>query len=121
MLIVKCLGWLILISTIIQFIKLYKEAGERLEAREAAERLERYRRMESDRLAAEKAAKERIELSKQLAAVQYQINLLERLDNFRSNDFSNEKEVKKALAIEKQYNSLYTKERKLKQKLSALE
>lgn len=121
MFILKCFGIAILISTIIQFIKLYKEAGKRLEAREAVERAERHRRMERDRLAAEKAARQRIELYKQLDAVRYQIKLLEQLDKFRSDDFSNEKEVKKALAIEKQYNSLWTKERQLKQKLSALE
>ena len=108
-------------DTVRDFIKLYKEAGKRLEAREAVERAERHRRMERDRLAAEKAARQRIELYKQLDAVRYQIKLLEQLDKFRSDDFSNEKEVKKALAIEKQYNSLWTKERQLKQKLSALE
>lgn len=121
MFILKCFGIAILISTIIQFIKLYKEAGKRLEAREAVERAERHRRMERDRLAAEKAARQRIELLKQLEAIQYQLAILARLDTFRSNNWSDEKEVKKALLLEKQYNALWTKERKLKEKISALE
>lgn len=121
MFILKCFGIAILLSTIIQFIKLYNEAGERLAAREAVERAERYRRMKRDRLAAENAAKERIELLKQLEAVQYQLAILTRLDSFRSNNWSDEKEVKKALSLEKQYNALWTKERKLKEKISALE
>ena len=71
--------------------------------------------------AAQKAAERRTELTKQLEAVQYQLKLLEALDNFRSDNWSDEKEVKKALALEKQYNALWTKERKLKQQLKALE
>lgn len=121
MFILKLFGIAILISTIAQFIKLYKEAGKQLEAREAAEREERYRRMERDRLAAENANKRRIELLRQLEAVQYQLKLLEKLDDFRSGDLNSETDVKKALALEEKYNRLYTKERKLKKEIEELE
>jgi YD repeat-containing protein len=121
MIILKILVLAVLVSAIIQFVRMYNAAGRALEAREAAERLERYKRIERDRIAAENAAKERIELLKQLEAVQYQLAILARLDSFRSDNWSDEKEVKKALSLEKQYNALWTKERKLKEKISALE
>lgn len=121
MFILKLFGLAVLISAIAEFIKLYKEAGKQLEAREAAEREERYRRMERDRLAAENANKRRIELLRQLEAVQYQLKLLEKLDDFRSGDLNSETDVKKALALEEKYNRLYTKERKLKKKIEELE
>lgn len=60
------------------------------------------------------------ELLKQLEAIQYQLKLMEALDNFRSNNMSDEKEVKKALILEKQYAALYQKERKLKTELEKL-
>ena len=121
MLILKFFGIAILISTIVQFIKYYKEAGKQLEAREAAEREERYRRMERDRLAAENANKRRIELLRQLEAVQYQLMLLQKLDDFRPANLSTETDIKKALALEEKYNRLYTKERKLKKEIAELE
>lgn len=117
MIILKILVIGVLVSAIIQFVGMYNAAGRALEAREAAERLERYERIERDKI----AAKERIELLKQLEAVQYQLAILARLDSFRSDNWSDEKEVKKALSLEKQYNALWTKERKLKEKISALE
>ena len=121
MFILKCFAVAILISTIVQFIKLYKEAGKQLEAREAAEREERYRSMERDRLAAENANKRRIELLRQLEAVQYQLSLLQKLDYFRPANLSTETDIKKALALEEKYNRLYTKERKLKKEIEELE
>ena len=121
MIILKLFGIAVLISTIAQFIKLYKEAGKQLEAREAAEREERYRRMERDRLAAENANKRRIELLRQLEAVQYQLSLLQKLDEFRPANPSTETDIKKALALEEKYNRLYTKERKLKKEIEELE
>ena len=69
---------------------------------------------ERERIERDKRNNARTELYKQLEAVQYQIKLLEALDRFRSDDFNDEKEVRKALALEKQYNALWTKERKLK-------
>lgn len=121
MLILKFFGIAILISTIVQFIKDYKEAGKQLEAREAAERKERYRRMERYRLTAENAAKKRIELLKQLEAVQYQLRLLQKLYDVRPANLYTETDIKKALALEEKYNRLYTKERKLKKEIAELE
>lgn len=60
-------------------------------------------------------------LLRELAAIQYQLKLLEKLDNFRSGDLSTEAAVKKALALEEKYNRLYTKERKLKKEIAELE
>ena len=62
----------------------------------------------------------RIEINKQLESVQYQLKLLQTLDNFRSDKMKDEKEAKKALALEKQYAALWTKERKLKRELEKL-
>lgn len=121
MIILKILVLAVLVSAIIQFVGMYNAAGRVLEAREAAERLERYERIERDRIAAENAAKERIELLKQLEAVQYQLAILARLDSFRSPNWSDEKEIKKALTLEKQHNSLWAKERKLKKEIAELE
>lgn len=69
---------------------------------------------------AEKDAERRTEITKQLEAVQYQLKLLEKLDTFRSDNMRDEKELKKALVLEKQYNALWTKERKLKRELEKL-
>ena len=121
MFILKCFAVAILISTIVQFIKLYKEAGERLEAREKAEQQERNTRRELDRIAAENANKRRIELLRQLEDVQYQLRLLQKLDDFRPANLSTETDIKKALALEEKYNRLYTKERKIKKEIAELE
>lgn len=121
MFILKCFAVAILISTIAQFIKLYKEAGKQLEAREKAEQKERNTRRELDRIAAENANKRRIELLRQLEAVQYQLRLLQKLDDFRPANLSTETDIKKTLALEEKYNRLYTKERKLKKEIAELE
>ena len=86
-----------------------KEAAQRKRERERREALERKRKADY------------IELTKQLNAVQYQLSLMEKLDNFRPDNLTDEKEVRKALSLEKQYNSLYQKERKLKRELEKLD
>ena len=120
MIILKLFGLAVLISTIYEFIKQYKEAGKQLEAREKAEQQERNTRRELERIAAENANKRRIELLRQLEAVQYQLSLLQKLDDFRPANLSTETNVKKALALEEKYNRLYTKERKLKKEIEEL-
>ena len=110
-----------IIDLIIQLTGYCKETLQVIDARKAKEAEALYKRMERERKAAEKAENDRIEITKQLEAVQYQLALLARLDSFRDNDWTDERDVKKALALEKQYNALYMKERKLKSKLSALE
>ena len=120
MVIFTILAAAVIISAIIQFIQHCKETLRVIGARETAEKEAMYNRMKRERKAAEKAKNDRIELSKQLEAIQYQLALLARLDSFRDNNWTDEKEVKKALALEKQYNALYTKERKLKAKINTL-
>lgn len=110
-----------IIDLIIQLTRYCKETLQVIEARKAAEEEAMNKHMEQEKKAAEKAENDRIEITKQLEAVQYQLALLARLDSFRNDDWTDEREVKKALALEKQYNALYTKERKLKSKLSALD
>lgn len=121
MIILKLFGIAILLSTIAAFYKEYTDASARLEAREAAEQAAMYKRMEADRIAAEKAAATKSELHKQLEAVQYQLKLLEKLDCYRSDNLATENDIKKALSLETKYNSLWTKERKLKHQLEVLE
>lgn len=121
MIILKLFGLSVLISAIAEFIKLYKEAGNQLEAREKAEQQEQNARRELERIAAENANKRRIELLRQLEAVQYQLSLLQKLDDFRPANPSSETDIKKALALEEKYNRLYTKERKLKKEIAELE
>ena len=61
--------------------------------------------------------KKRTEIEKQLEAVRYQLKLLGVLDRFVDHESADEKDIKKALQHERQYNALYTKERKLKKEL----
>ena len=61
------------------------------------------------------------ELKRQLESVQYQLALVTQLDDYINHASTDEKELKKALALEKQHAALYAKERKLKQKISDLE
>ena len=62
-----------------------------------------------------------VELNRQLESVQYQLALVTQLDDYINHASTDEKEIKKALALEKQYATLYAKERKLKQKIYDLE
>lgn len=86
-----------------------KEVAQRQRERERMDAIERKRKTDY------------IELNNQLNAIQYQLSLMEKLDNFRSDSLTDEKEVKKALALEKQHNALYQKERKLKRELEKLD
>ena len=69
----------------------------------------------------EESRKKRTEIEKQLEAVRYQLDLLGALDRFVDHESGDEKDIKKALQHERQYNALYTKERKLKKELEKLE
>ena len=62
-----------------------------------------------------------IELKRQLESVQYQLSLVTQLDDYINHASTDEKELKKALALEKQHAALYAKERKLKQQIHDLE
>ena len=61
------------------------------------------------------------ELQRQLESVQYQLSLVTQLDDYINHASTDEKDLKKALALEKQHAALYAKERKLKQQIHNLE
>ena len=61
------------------------------------------------------------ELNRQLESVQYQLSLVTQLDDYINHASTDEKDLKKALALEKQHAALYAKERKLKQRIHDLE
>ena len=63
---------------------------------------------------------QKIELQKQLAAIQYQLKLLENLDDCINHNSFDEKDIKKQLYIETKTASLWKKERDLKRKLETL-
>ena len=62
-----------------------------------------------------------VELKRQLESVQYQLSLVTQLDDYIDHASTDEKDLKKALALEKQHAALYAKERNLKQKINDLE
>ena len=68
-----------------------------------------------------KQKEEKKELQQQIEAIYYQLKLLEKLDGFRSDNLTTEKEIRQALSIEKQYSALYAKERNLKAKLQEID
>lgn len=76
--------------------------------------------LEREREEQKEIDEKRTELCKRLESVQYQLTLLDSLDYYVNRESMNEKDIKKALMLEKQYASLYQKERKLKAELERL-
>ena len=93
------------------FISKYNKIEAELFLKEEAEQITQFEK---------ELTEQRNELIKQLEAVQYQLSLIVKLDNFRLENLTDEKEVRKALALEKQYNAFWTKERKLKRELNEI-
>ena len=93
-----------------QAIIAHRTTEERMAAYDAEQAEEANARMES-----------LTELKRQLASVQYQLSLVTQLDDYINHASTDEKELKKALALEKQHAALYAKERKLKQQIRDLE
>ena len=93
-----------------QHIQAYSMDRERIAAYDTEQAAEDNARMET-----------LIELNRQLESVQYQLSLVTQLDDYINHASTDEKELKKALALEKQHATLYAKERKLKQKINDLE
>ena len=116
--------WIILIIIAIPIISGGNQVIKEYVAMYDEDERKRKEKMNKERMAREKLrAKQREEYNeciRQLEAVQYQISLLEKLDEFRPGNLEKEENIKKALAMEKQYNALWTKERKLKQKIKNL-
>ena len=128
MIILYIFGAMVALNGIIDIIKLLRESYKEVIAEERQEQqafyVELQRQREQWRAREEKERERReykTELCKQRDAVQYQLKLLEKLDDFRPPDPTTETSIKKALAMEKQYNALAEKERKLKQKIKELE
>ena len=68
----------------------------------------------------EAAHAEYIRLSKELEGIRYQLNLLGLLDNQIDHTSRDEKELKKALSLEKQTFALWKKERAIMDKMEKL-
>ena len=120
MIILVIIGILFVIAFIQVVYTDLKDSARIIKEKEEIERSRICETMEREYEAERQYKKAIGELQKQLNAVQYQIQLLEKLDNFRPDTLLTEKDVKKALTLEKQYNALWTKERKLKEKINTL-
>ena len=118
MLMLKLWGIMILIGFLSAAYDLIKQGRAEVMAEDAERKRLLYEQLEREE---EERQEQQAELTKQLGAIQYQLQLLEKLDGFRSDTLAKESDIKKALALEKQYNSLWIKERKLKKDLEKLD
>ena len=113
----KWIFWIFIISVFLSIVvKDFQRIGKQLD-REDAENKERQQKINEQK---RKKVMEKIELQKQLAAIQYQLKLLEKLDDCINHDSFDEKELKKQLYIETKTATLYKKERELKRKIETL-
>ena len=113
----KLIFWIFIISVFLSIVvKDFQRIGKQID-REDAEKKEKQRKINEQK---RKEAMQKIELQKQLAAIQYQLKLLERLDNCINHDSFDEKELKKQLYIETKTATLCKKERELKRKIETL-
>ena len=109
--------WIFIPSVFLSIVvKDFKRVGKQLDE-EDAEKKEKQRKINEKK---RKEVIQKIELQKQLAAIQYQLKLLERLDNCINHDSFDEKELKKQLCIETKTAVLCKKERELKRKIETL-
>ena len=113
----KWIFWIFILSVFLSIVvKDFQRIGKQLD-REDAENKEKQRKINEQK---RKEAMQKIELQKQLAAIQYQLKLLEKLDDYINHNLFNEKELKKQLYIETKTATLYKKERELKRKIETL-
>lgn len=98
-----------------------KDSYNTVKKREEEQRRKMREAIQREDAAYERKKEQRRELLKQLEAVQYQMKLLNALDDCQSHDLRDEKNIKKLLSWEKQHNVLWTKERKLKRDLEKLD
>lgn len=114
---IKLIFWIFIISVFLSIVvKDFKRVGKQLD-REDAEKKEKQRKINEQK---RNEAMQKIELQKQLAAIQYQLKLLERLSNCIDYDSLTEKELRKQLCIETKTAALWKKERDLKRKIETL-
>ena len=121
MLMLKLWGIMILIGFLSAAYDRIKQGRAEVMAEDAERKRLLYEQLEREEEERQIRQEKQAELTKQLGAIQYQLQLLEKLDGFQSDTLANESDIKKALALEKQYNSLWIKERKLKRDLEKLE
>ena len=113
----KWIFWIFIISVFLSIVvKDFKRVGKQLD-KEDAEKKEKQRKINERK---RKEATQKIELQKQLLAIQYQLTLLEKLDNCINHDSINESDLRRQLSIEQKTAALWKKERDLKQKLETL-
>lgn len=113
----KLIFWIFIISVFLSIVvKDFQRVGKQID-KEDAEKKEKQRKINEQK---RKKVVEKIELQKQLAAIQYQLKLLEKLDNCINHDLFDEKELKKQLYIETKTAALCKKERELKRKIETL-
>ena len=113
----KLIFWIFIISVFLSIVvKDFKRVGKQLD-REDAEKKEKQQKINEKK---RKEVIQKIELQKQLAAIQYQLKLLEKLDNCINHDLFDERELKKQLYIETKTAALCKKERELKRKIETL-
>ena len=113
----KWIFWIFILSVFLSIVvKDFQRIGKQID-REDAEKKEKQRKINEQK---RKEAMQKIELQKQLAAIQYQLKLLEKLDDCINHTSFDEKELKKQLCIETKTATLYKKERELKRKIETL-
>ena len=113
----KLIFWIFILSVFLSIVvKDFQRIGKQID-REDAEKKEKQRKINEQK---RKEAMQKIELQKQLAAIQYQLKLLEKLDDCINHNSFNEKDLKKQLYIETKTATLYKKERDLKRKIETL-
>ena len=113
----KCIFWIFIISVFLSIvIKDFQRIGKQLD-REDAEKKEKQEKINEKK---RKEVIQKIELQKQLAAIQYQLKLLEKLDDCINHNSFDEKDIKKQLYIETKTAALWKKERDLKRKIETL-
>ena len=113
----KGIFWIFILSVFLSIVvKDFQRVGKQIDI-EDAEKKEKQRKINEKK---RKEVIQKIELQKQLAAIQYQLKLLEKLDDCINHDSFDEKELKKQLCIETKTAALYKKERELKRKIETL-
>lgn len=98
-----------------------KNAHNIIKKEEKAQRIKMREEIRREDAIYERKKAMRCELRKQLDAVQYQLKLLNALDDCQSHDLSDEKSIKEALSYAKQYNDLLIQERNLQRQLNELD
>ena len=104
MIILYIIGIIIVIAFINMLVNLgkdFKQCYNEVIAEEREKQRRTWEEIEKEIQEQDELKNKKNELYKQLEAVQYQLKLLERLDDFRSDELHNEKEVTKSIIFGK--------------------